>query len=368
MAISSLNLSQGMPISTSEVEVPGFFGKTLQSAMESVAKSGPAKDLDEDEIDIYGLASLISANLLQLLNGDVQQDVHEWISELMGSGAIDVDQIGASLVEMTPEMLEELANKIAGIAQDQSNVNPGEFKSLVDKVLNEIRDYAVNQNAVNEQLKQDAPDKIAGELRVNYSEQSQENEEVHMKYGKEAETKSESDVQPKFSLIGADTKIEQDVRLVFEEVQTDNVAKTVLERIESAVKSDSKQLFIKLQPDFLGGIAMKLRMTEGGLVAKIVASNEQTQSILNTQVADLENSLREKGIPVASMEISYNNAMNDNMSRQGNAAQDGNKKNKSNSRRISALDFEEPQGLMDLYEAMMASSEMMEEEVNDYHA
>lgn len=103
----------------------------------------------------------------------------------------------------------------------------------------------------------------------------------------------------------------------------------VLESIEASLAKGNDSLFIKLKPDFLGGIAIKLAVSEGGVIARIVTNNEKTQNMLASQLSNLESSLKEKGIDVARMEVLYNPLNGDG---QGQSKGDNNQGSKGGSR------------------------------------
>lgn len=367
MAIGGM-FATGMPIPTAQGEMPGMFGATLQSALESVSmQTGlPKKGLKEDFGAIcQALADLISANLLQNVEPITMQDVQQWVQGAIENGSIPMEALmdfGIQDLENLQEIVEQIQQTI--VQEDQPAGKP-EF-DIILKVLTQIQEHAVQKQELSSKLQQDAPVKIAGEMRVISTEKQSEVPQI---LGKEAEPeKGEIGTKDNLYPVGADTKIEHDVDLVFEQVQTDNVetklVSSVLERIETALSAGNNKLFIRLKPDVLGGIAMKLTMSEEGLIARIVTTNQQTQNILNTQVSDLENVLRDRGIKVASMEISYN-AMNEDTRKQ-----DGNQhfEQSKQQRRfeISSIDYEDTENLMEIYNMMMAPSG--EEETTIYRA
>lgn len=70
----------------------------------------------------------------------------------------------------------------------------------------------------------------------------------------------------------------------------------IVDKITSMRTASQKEMEISLKPDFLGKVVIKLSMDEGGLVAKITASNPKVQDAFLNQAGALQNSLAEQGL------------------------------------------------------------------------
>lgn len=79
----------------------------------------------------------------------------------------------------------------------------------------------------------------------------------------------------------------------------------IFEQIQTAVNTGKDELFIQLKPETLGGLVIQLTMTEEGLKAQVRTGSENIQSLVNAQIAQLEDTLRAKDIPVVEMEVIY---------------------------------------------------------------
>ena len=85
---------------------------------------------------------------------------------------------------------------------------------------------------------------------------------------------------------------------------------SLLEQIQSAVRTDKQELFVQLKPESLGGLVIHLSMTEEGLKAQIRTGSENIQNLMTAQISQLEDALRAREIPVVQMDIIYDQTAN----------------------------------------------------------
>lgn len=77
------------------------------------------------------------------------------------------------------------------------------------------------------------------------------------------------------------------------------------QQVEQAVTKQTNEIFIKLKPDVLGGIAIHLTMTEEGVKAQFKTSSQNVQNLMNDQIAQLQAELKDKGVAVVQMDVVY---------------------------------------------------------------
>lgn len=94
-----------------------------------------------------------------------------------------------------------------------------------------------------------------------------------------------------------------------EALQASEVRQTVsaelFEQVQTAVLSEKSDVYIQLKPEVLGGIAIHLAMTDEGLRAQFRTTNQNVQYLMNEQVTELTNALKDKGIQVVQMDVIY---------------------------------------------------------------
>ena len=104
---------------------------------------------------------------------------------------------------------------------------------------------------------------------------------------------------------------------VQEPVVRQNVMTTIIDKIATAFGKDTAEMTVQLKPEHLGGLSISLSMGESGLVAKMVTSEQSVQHMIHGEIGLLQEALREKGIPVVHMEVSYGQTMNSSANNQG---------------------------------------------------
>jgi flagellar hook-length control protein FliK len=91
----------------------------------------------------------------------------------------------------------------------------------------------------------------------------------------------------------------------------------IVEQVETAVSRQQSELYVQLKPEVLGGLSIRLTLTEEGLNAQVRTSSQHLQSLINADVLQLEAALRDKGIQVVQMDVVYDQmANNQNLDQQ----------------------------------------------------
>ena len=107
-------------------------------------------------------------------------------------------------------------------------------------------------------------------------------------------------------------------------VEKKNLFNEMVSRIEMMQTSEKSGMTIQLKPEFLGKVALEIALDATGLHVKINAEDGSVRSMINGQMAALIESLENKGIAVAEVEVTYtgvnNGAFKD--SRENQAQQD----------------------------------------------
>ncbi len=86
-------------------------------------------------------------------------------------------------------------------------------------------------------------------------------------------------------------------------VTRENMFSEIISRVTAAAEEGKSELYVQLKPEHLGGLSISLSMGEEGLTAKITTSEQSVQSMLHGGMSGLQETLREKGIQVALIEV-----------------------------------------------------------------
>ncbi|MCL2228149.1 MAG: flagellar hook-length control protein FliK, partial [Oscillospiraceae bacterium] len=88
-------------------------------------------------------------------------------------------------------------------------------------------------------------------------------------------------------------------------VKSENLFDEMVLRLESMKTDSQSSMTIHLKPAYLGRVALELVMDAAGLHVKISAEDSGVRTMINGQITALMESLSNKGIEVAAVEVAY---------------------------------------------------------------
>ena len=77
----------------------------------------------------------------------------------------------------------------------------------------------------------------------------------------------------------------------------------LVEKATAGIKDGKYQMSLQLRPEHLGKVSVNVTMEAEGMVVKIHAQKEAAESAISSQVAQLEQALKDRGITVVRMEV-----------------------------------------------------------------
>lgn len=115
----------------------------------------------------------------------------------------------------------------------------------------------------------------------------------------------------------AKTEFQQTVQTREQPAVRQTVMTTIIDTISTAFGKKTTEMVVQLKPEHLGGLSISLSMGESGLVAKMVTGEQSVHNMIHGEIGMLQEALREKGILVVHMEVSYGQTTNTSTSNQG---------------------------------------------------
>lgn len=106
------------------------------------------------------------------------------------------------------------------------------------------------------------------------------------------------------------------------EVQQD-IVNSMLDNVQSAVSAQKSTLRVQLKPEVLGGIEIELTMTSEGINAQMRTNNQQVQALLNTELTQLMDSLRQRGVQINQLDVVYSQLASGDMMFGQSSSNDG---------------------------------------------
>lgn len=306
-----------------------------------------------------------SDNLMDKINNmDFSQIIGAIKDEVSSDINID-DNMSQLIVKIMDEIQSGTNQKIENTHLNEANVIfdvVGKIRVDGEDTLDEavIKDQDISQVLNKEDSIQDQETII----KTGHDDRNNHKDRIHVgkKTDYSGDVKNRTDVtkvndKNAFGMSSI-SKLERAEITLERPIESASLANSVLEVMQTSITNGNNSLFIKLKPDFLGGIAIKLAMSEGGVVAKIVTTSERTQNMLASQLTNLESTLKDKGIDVARMEVLYN-PLNQDGQGQSNK---GHREDRGNSSRSFVIEDSEDDASLQ-YLQLIGEDEELEEGV-----
>ncbi len=126
---------------------------------------------------------------------------------------------------------------------------------------------------------------------------------------------------PKVNADGMTVSVDENAQAggqVTEADMMDNITE-IIDRISASANEGKSEFSVDLKPEFLGKLSVKLTMDSDGIKAMIKAADQTVKSLIQAEIPGLTDMLKDKGIEVRQIEVSYEAAAFDFNSQQGNS-------------------------------------------------
>ncbi len=211
-----------------------------------------------------------------------------------------------------PQMSDEQAQAMAAALEGGDAEEPVSQNMVFAKqVVQEMQRAIENANAAaNAESMLEQKGEVVKVVSVQGAEQELVGEDGEQEIGTTKQTVKSTDLsveqaQVQFKLEQPSTEQEAKVVQIKE-----TLFSKIIEQIGTSVTNEKTELYLQLKPAHLGGLAISLTMTEKGLEAKLYSSNQDVQNMLAQDMQALQQTLRDKGINVVSMEVIYDQMAN----------------------------------------------------------
>jgi len=122
-------------------------------------------------------------------------------------------------------------------------------------------------------------------------------------------------------------------------VKPENLFQAMIDRVELMQNESKSTMTIQLNPEFLGKVALEVAVDAAGLHVKINAEDSNVRSMINGQLTSLLESLENKGLAIAEVEVVYTGVNNGTFKEPGdNTEQQSNRNYRPTKRDVNALD------------------------------
>ena len=122
-------------------------------------------------------------------------------------------------------------------------------------------------------------------------------------------------------------------------VKPENLFQEMISRVELMQNDAKSTMTIQLNPEFLGKVALEVAVDAAGLHVKINAEDSGVRGMINSQLATLLESLENKGLAIAEVEVVYTGINNGTFKEPGaNEQQQQSRQYKPTNRDVNAID------------------------------
>ncbi len=87
-------------------------------------------------------------------------------------------------------------------------------------------------------------------------------------------------------------------------IDKENILEQILDKAKVVIKDKSSEMEIKLKPEFLGKLSIKLAVEKGVLTAKATVDNHEIKQLIETNMNQLKDSLNEQGLDIGAFDVS----------------------------------------------------------------
>lgn len=245
---------------------------------------------------------------------DIQQMLETYMQEQM---QVDI-----------PAATEELAVEAPQDDMVEENVLPKQDAQTIDQVADQLESLENTGNAQKTYPAGEAPQS------QTQADDNGDSTAAPLMTAQNALPLESAPVEGQFQPQAAQAVSQQDM--------VDNITRMV-DSITTAAEQGKAEMQVDLKPEYLGKLSISLVMDSEGLHAQIKAADLAAKSLIQTELPALQEMLRERGLPMAKVEVTYQAPtfnFSDNNSSQRQFFSNG--RNNNSSRRFAAALPAEP--------------------------
>jgi flagellar hook-length control protein FliK len=286
---------------------------------------GDAKDV---------VAEVVGVDIGQLVemftNAEVSKDTEKIIGDLVEqlvSEDLPLEKVMEEVIQVMESLPKEKIPAMEAFVSKLVDTMPdGEVKEqLVELVKEQLPEVEVSVKTESQELDKTTKDQSV-EKPLD-TEMKQEDVKVEVKTKTETETKGNEDkehpvfkdtkvtmakkqptIEDQVMMMKGEPAMLQDTKIVPKVALTRNVMNQVMQGVKMSVNMSDQgsEILIKLNPKHLGNVELKMAFEGEKLVAQIQVENQTVKSIIDSNLDDLRNALKDSGYNVEGLEVSVN--------------------------------------------------------------
>jgi len=239
----------------------------------------------------------------------------------------EISELSQEMLPIDEENIKDVENEMLELGNDQNamlteNINGKElFTNLKSKKDVNKEDIDVNNKGFNEKMDESKINDSLKQSDFNQNDEAKEhgknNKEDKIKI-KDFRNKKEVDFKQEV-LTKEDVKIEnkfeiKDVNNIrkFENFVEQDVLDQVTEKLEVSLFDNKSEMVIKLKPNDLGNVTVKISIENGVMNAKFLADSMKVKETLESNLNNLKETLKDQGLNVQDLSVSVDSGRSQN--------------------------------------------------------
>ncbi|MCF6463336.1 flagellar hook-length control protein FliK [Clostridium sp. Cult1] len=280
----------------------------LSSSTEKISKI----DLETLNIELKQLSTVLEELLNQkqlIFTNEDQKNILEIFDsiehlELLTGNKVEVDK------ELIKECLDELEDNFNELKEIFQSIRPridGKTEYTNKEPLKLEKDRSIEEISYgqSEEIKPDEMTNMAEEFPSKNESNTENIKEPAVETNvenTETNTLIESPILQIYNenTLKADPEIQN---IEFQEIDNKAVFDQVVEKAKLIVDDDKQEIRIKLKPEILGELVLKMEMEKGELLAKVLVDNYRTKELIEANLFQFKEEMKENGLEIKTFEV-----------------------------------------------------------------
>jgi flagellar hook-length control protein FliK len=209
-------------------------------------------------------------------------------------------------------------------------------KAVSDKSFKLLDITTSNEGKQSEEMEKNSLEKVDSTNISIQTDETKKNDRNFKKVNIESEelntVKSETDLKDESFLVHKkEVSFNKNINIETNKPEPVDVKKTIQqisEHMKFSINNNKNQIKISLKPETLGEMAMEIEVIEGSLTAKVMVDNQKTKEIIQNNLFQLKDEIKDTGLEIKSFEVFVGNG--NDFSKNGSRQFNFNKFNKKN--------------------------------------
>jgi len=247
----------------------------LVKELQVISEKLPSKDLVEFE-------KVLEEIMVQLPEGDQKQPVKEFVSEL--KTIMEQPEVAAVKVDAEAEVVQTTNKEVVKQSVEQQVIT-------LENTDEKVQVVETKSEAPKEETLTSQEQKPILSLEVK------------------TETKSNAvNFEEQLNVMKTETSVISSAKSQPRAVLSRSVMNQVVQGTKMSINmaDQGSEILIKLNPKNLGNVALKMAFDKGELIAQIQVENQTVKGIIESNLDDLRDALKEEGYAIGDLDVSVN--------------------------------------------------------------